>query len=163
MKTPRLTIHAILDSFFEELSASASGTERLRVAEIEGMLRSFLELEGERVLLDQDRAIFEAERSLDPGCAFARTMHADDLVFALTLFVEPRWLHPDLRLRGTQLAVTERLTARILEDQLVDGTDFISPLLEIEAGIIRARAELGIRKPWNGPAANGGPSRSTRQ
>jgi hypothetical protein len=143
MKTPRLTIHTILDSFFEELSATATGTDRVKLNQIETMLRTFLELDGERVLADQDRAIFEAERALDPGCAFARTMHANDLVLALALFVGPRWLHPDARLRGVQLSVTERLMTQILGDQLVDGTHYIWPLLDIEARIDRARKGLG--------------------
>jgi hypothetical protein len=146
MKTPRLTIHTILDSFFEVLSLSTTGFDRIKLNEIEGMLRTCLELDGERVLVDQDRAIFEAERELDPECAFARTMHADDLVFALALFVEPRWLHPDPRLRKVQLLVTEQLTTQILEDRLVDGTDYICPLLDIETRIDRARAELAN---WN--------------
>lgn len=142
MKPIRLTIDQILTPFFEANIASASGIKQHRISEVEVLLRDCLEAEGPRVLTTGDLQIVSAERDFQPEGAFARTMHADDLVFVLAIFTRPPWLAHEPALLRVQLAIAERLTATVLHNGLVDYQEVNCPLLDIDAAISQTLWEL---------------------
>ena len=142
MTDTRPTINHILTQFFAAEAEGMKGVRRQRVDRVERALRNCLESEGHRVLIDRDRAVLHAEREFDPDDAFARMMHADDLVFALPLFLEPLWLRADPSDRRIQLALVDKLTGYLLRGRLIDGKELACPLLDIWCAVERARAEL---------------------
>lgn len=101
-----------------------------------------METEGERILVSEDREILAAERQFTPQDAVARTMHADDLVFVLLMFVRDPWLPDDLVQRATQLRLTEYLTALLLADRLVDVEQLRCELMDLRAWIDDEKALL---------------------
>lgn len=135
MKPIRVTIDQILVPFFEANIASTTGIKQNRISQVELHLRHCLEDEGPRVLTTGDLRIVSAEQDFQPDGAFARTMHADDLVFVLAIFTMPPWLLHDPTLLRVQLALTERLTATVLHNGLVDYQEVNCPLLDIDAAI----------------------------
>jgi hypothetical protein len=142
MKTSQPTIDDILHPFFDAKLAARLGITRQRIARVEQLLRECLESEGERVLIDRDRVVLATEREFASEGAFARTMHADDLVYVISIFLELPWLQSDPQLQRAQLAVAEWLTARLVNGRLMDHSDLACPLLDIRASIDRARREL---------------------
>lgn len=83
-----------------------------------------------------------AEREFDPVGAVARVMHADDLIFILSMFVRPPWLPDDPVQRRKQFQLADMLTGHLLGHRLVDRDDMMCPLLDIRSGIDRGKSEL---------------------
>lgn len=139
---PEATIRSILAEFFDEELFGKRGVIRQRTLAVQTMLRRYLELEGERILPEAQLALLVAEREFDPHGAFARTMHADDLVVALAAFMEPPWLAVDPLLRQRQISVALALLKFIDREMLVveDGMECF--VLETHAAIDRARRGL---------------------
>ncbi len=138
----RPTIDEILNPFFHLTLQGTTGIRRRRIEAVEQQLRRCIETEGDRILGTEDLLVVASERAFAAEGAIARTMHADDLVFVLTLFVSPPWLAADPLLLRVQLTVVERLTARLLHHRLVHYGDLSCPLLDIGAGIDHARRDL---------------------
>jgi hypothetical protein len=138
----RPTIDEILNPFFHLTLLGTTGIRRRRIEAVEGQLRRCMETEGDRILESEDLLVVASERAFAPEGAIARTMHADDLVFVLTIFVSPPWLVSDGLLLRVQLTIAERLTARLLHHRLVHYGDLSCPLLDIGAGIATARRDL---------------------
>ncbi len=138
----RPTIDEILNPFFLLTLQGTTGIRRRRIEAVEARLRRCVETEGDRVLESEDLLVVASERAFAPEGAVARTMHADDLVFFLNLFVSPPWLVADALLLRVQLTIAERLTARLLHHRLVHYGDLSCPLLDIGAGIDNARRDL---------------------
>ena len=142
MTTKRTTINEILIPFFAARLDGKKGVTRRRIDAVEQQLRDCLEAEAERILVTSDLLLLAAEREFDPVGAVARTMHADDLVFILSIFVKPQWQPTDPIQRRTQLRLTELLTGYLLGRRLVDQDGLCCPLIEIQIGIDHGRAEL---------------------
>jgi hypothetical protein len=142
MNTQRPTINPILRQFFDSSTTNKTGLARSRIHLVERRLRECLETEGERILVSEDREILAAERQFTPQDAVARTMHADDLVFVLLMFVRDPWLPDDLVQRATQLRLTEYLTALLLADRLVDVEQLRCELMDLRAWIDDEKALL---------------------
>ena len=81
------TIDDIFDFYLHAQVEDATGIRRLRVVLVESRLRECLENDGERILTASDRVLLEAERNFEAEGAFARTMHAEDLLFVLPIFL----------------------------------------------------------------------------
>jgi hypothetical protein len=140
--TTTSTIDHILSQFFGSQLDGKKGVTRRRVEEAEERLRACIETEAERILVNSDLLLLSAEREFDPLGAVARVMHAEDLIFILSIFVGPQWQPTDPRQRQIQLRITELLTSYLLRRRLVDGEGLCCPLLDIECGISRGRTEL---------------------
>ncbi|MGO4103370.1 hypothetical protein AB4Y63_05410 [Leifsonia sp. YAF41] len=142
MKTQRPTIDPILRQFFDDSVANKSGLARSRIELVERRLRECLESEAERILVSDDKEILAAERQFAWEGAVARTMHADDLIFILMLFVRDPWLPDNPVQRATQLRLTEYLTAQVLTARLIDQEQMSCQLIDLRVGIDREKAAL---------------------
>lgn len=139
---PRPHIEAILEPFFGAVIAGRSGIARQRVQTVLSHLRACMETDGHRILVTRDLVLLEAEKQFAPGNAFARTMHADDLVYVLAMFVDRPWLHELPPIRRVQLDVVALLADQLQDRGLIDAEDLICTLLDIKARIRSARREL---------------------
>ena len=135
MQTQRPTIDPILRQFFDTQLADKTGLARSRIEFVERRLRECVEAEAERILVSGDLAILAAEREFAQDGAVARTMHADDLIFILSLFVRDPWLSDDPVQRATQLRLSEYLTSHLLVARLVDREEVVCPLIDIRVAI----------------------------
>lgn len=146
MKATRPTIDEILAHFFVEQFEGKTGLGLRRIADVERRLRLCCESEAERVLIDSDRAILSIEREFNPGGAVARIMHADPLIFILSIFVTTEWLPADAVQAKVQLRIVERLTGFLLRHRLIDRYDYSCPLIDIEMRIRQGRDEARRRQ-----------------
>ncbi|PRY67140.1 hypothetical protein B0I08_10733 [Glaciihabitans tibetensis] len=142
MTTQPITIAHILTHFFAAYLDGKTGVTRRRTDEAIHQLRACIDAEAERILEEDDLRLLAAERQFDEYEAVARVMQADDLVFLLSIFVEPQWQPNDRLQRAAQLQLTEKLLAFILTRRLVDRRELACPILDVQAGISRGRAEL---------------------
>lgn len=142
MPSSRPSIDEILTAFFAREHAPASGARSRRLERVEAALRRCLELDCERVLDDRGLSLLEVERVFEPDGAFARSMRADDLAFALLVFLEDRWLEPDPADRRLQVRIALRIVDFLLERRLLDERDLACPLIELKVQASRIRARL---------------------
>lgn len=138
-KSHRPTIDEILERFFSEQRTGKKGLTLTRIMTIEQRLRECVEAEAERVLVASDLQILAAEREFDQTNAVARTMHADDLVFLLTLFVKEPWLPEERVQRTRHLQVTGKLAHYLQYYRLVDRFSIACPLIDIEIAVDQER------------------------
>jgi hypothetical protein len=146
MNGVRPTIDVVLDGFFgERARGGPAGMKQRRLRSLELRLREYLEAEGDGILVTDDGELLAVERQFDAVGAFCRTMHADDLVFALPGFLErcvPEGL-VDLRL---QLSTIEALMAWLIRTGLLDSTGLECIMLDVGSTLRRGRAELRERR-----------------
>jgi hypothetical protein len=142
MTAIRPTIDTLLDAFFPPFIEQTHGVLRARSLRVMTALDKFLEAEGEGILVPGDLVILAAEREFERRAAFARTMHAEDLVFALPLFLRKPWLHPDPLLQRVQLKVVQQLVVYLREHVCFSEVEVALPLAEIRTAIVSARREL---------------------
>lgn len=90
--------------------------------------------------------MLEAEREFEAVGAFARTMHAEDLLFVLPLFLTSPWLLPMPLEQRVQLDLAEDLTAWVLHSGLVQREGRECLLMDIRGAVGRARWELNRAK-----------------
>lgn len=138
--TQRITIDEILRLFFSQQSAGKKGLTLTRIRTVEQRLRECVEAEADRILVTADRQLVAAERQFDPNAAVARTMHADDLVYLLSIFVEQAWLPDDRVQRAKQVQLAAALADHLLRTGLVNPEGMSCPLIEIRGAVYRERA-----------------------
>ncbi|MCC3290219.1 hypothetical protein LJ759_04470 [Arthrobacter sp. zg-Y1110] len=114
------SVDLVLNTFFAFSCAGKQTPTRARYLRVALQLRRYLEAEGARVLCAEDKALLALERSLEPEAAFARLFGAHELAYALSGFLEPEWLLPDLQDRRTQVALTPRLIQWLCNSCLLD-------------------------------------------
>jgi len=136
------TIDTVLEQFLGLHLAGKTGLARRRIEETALLLRDCLEAEAHRVLVTRDLRLLAAEREFDPVGAVGRVGHADDLVFTLAVFLEPRWLPGDAVQRAVHLRFTDALAGFILNRHLVDAYEMACIVMDVQAGINRAKAVL---------------------
>jgi hypothetical protein len=146
MSSSRPSIDEILTAFFAREHAAASGIRSRRLERVEAGMRRCLETDCDRVLDERGVSLLRVERVFEPDGAFARAMRADDLVFALLVFLDDRWLEPDPGDRRLQVRIALRIVDFLLERRLVDERDLACPLIElkVEASRVRARLRLDV-------------------
>lgn len=133
-------IDVLLHDYFDYAREQATGIALTRIDLVERELREFIEREGHRVLTTGGLAILGAERQFDPQGAFARCMHAGDLVFVLSGYLaESAGDHLLRRARATHV---EALTARILRYRLVDRSHYSCALIDLRIALDRSRDEV---------------------
>lgn len=142
MRKLRPHIDDILADHMAQQLGGKTGLPRRRIETAERQLRQCLESDGPRILTDGDKALLEIERQFAPAGAFARTMHADDLIFALTIYVHEPWLLDDRVDRAVQLRFADSLTGLIVGRRLIDRQQYACPLIDLRGGIDAAKAAL---------------------
>ncbi len=141
MTGTRPTIDTILTEFFTAELDGKKGVTRERIEFVEVSLRHHLETAGEQVLVDDDVILLAREREFDDEGAFARTMHADDLIFALAGYLNAMAPQDPMVLR-VQLRMVDRLIGWMLGGHLVNRDELVRPLLEARVAIDNGRARL---------------------
>jgi hypothetical protein len=136
------SIDEILTAFFAREHAATSGVRSRRLERMERILRSCLETDCDQVLDDGGASLLAAERVLEPEGAFARSMRADDLVFALVVLLDDRWLVDDAADRRLQVRLALRLVDFLLERRLIDERDLACPLIELKVRVSQVRAAM---------------------
>jgi hypothetical protein len=141
-----ITIDDILAHFFASYLDKKTGVARRRIEQAERQLRACIEAEAPRILVEEDLRMLAAERQFNPEHAVARMMLADDLIFLMSIFVEPQWQPADRLQRSAQLLLTSKLLEFVVGRGLVSRRELACPILDIEAGVVRGRAELQREK-----------------
>jgi hypothetical protein len=147
-KIPALipTISDVLDDFFGGYQRNASASVQARIDTVRIDLEQHLDLEGPRVLSADQLAILGLELEIDPVGAFARTMHADDLYYALEHYLDPAHAFRDPSLRETQLDVVAALATSLWTRRLVSARNVSEcTLIEFDIALKRGRDELKSR------------------
>jgi hypothetical protein len=146
MTSRPITIDDILTHFFASYLDGKTGTVRHRIEDGERQLRACIETEAQRILENDTLLMLAAERQFDPQRAVARVANADDLVFFLEVFVGPQWRPSNEFQRAAQTELTATLLHFVTSRRLVDSHQLACPILEVEAGIARERAERKLRR-----------------
>ncbi|TFC48893.1 hypothetical protein E3T24_12550 [Cryobacterium sp. TmT2-59] len=136
------TIDDILGHVIHAERERATGVKRRRIDLVESLLRECLETDGERILVEPDRVLLAAERQFEPDGAFTRTMHAEDLLFVLPLFLTSPWLRPNHLEQRVQLDLAEILATAVMRSGLVPREGRQCILMDIRGAIDRGRWEL---------------------
>jgi hypothetical protein len=142
MSTFGPSIDEILIAFFSREQAGTSGIRSERLQRVEQVLRDCLETDCDAVLDGGGASLLAAERVLEPRGAFARSMRADDLAFALVVLLEDRWLPTDPMDRRLQVRIALRIVDFLIERRLIDERDLACPLIELKVQASRVRAAL---------------------
>ncbi|TFD78267.1 hypothetical protein E3T48_07450 [Cryobacterium fucosi] len=136
--------------FFEhELEARTGPVTRQRITRVHQRLLDCLETESEVILVGDDRVLLAAEREIQPLGAMARTMHAEDLLFGLDLFLREPWLDPGSQERQdqrVQLRLTSALIGMLVTSRLIDRSRCACPLIDLQARIRSASRGLYPRR-----------------
>jgi hypothetical protein len=150
MNTTQPHIDEILQAFFEHKLQGRNGpVTRRRIHGVHRRLLNCLEAEAERVLVTDDLVLLAGEREFGPPGAMARTMHAEDLLFGLDLFVREPWLDPASQERQdqrVQLRLTSGIVRFLIETGLIDRHRCACPLIELESRIRSASSQLYPRR-----------------
>jgi hypothetical protein len=147
MTHSRLPADRLLTDFFALHSADKRGASLARVRRVEAALRACLESEGSRILVAHDLEMLEAERQFSRTGAVARIAHGDDLIFVLSVFVEPRYLLVDVDDRRAQLSATKHLVEYLLTRCRLGARELSCPLLDIDYRLAESRRGLAARDP----------------
>ena len=139
MKKPQLSIDSLLTPFFDSQREHNTGVTVKRITLIEKLLRECLERDGERFLSGRDKVLLAAEREFRAEDAFVRTMHADDLIYVLPLFLQEERLQENPIVRRLQLQLIDALTGHIIYGGYALYDDLVCQLYEIRGGIDRAK------------------------
>ncbi|WP_146360974.1 hypothetical protein [Arthrobacter yangruifuii] len=150
------SVDSILNTFFTFSCVGKQTPTRARYLRVALQLRRYLEAEGADSLRDEDAALLELERSLEPEAAFARLFGAEDLAYALSGFLEPRWLLPDLQDRRTQVALTPRLIQWLCNSCLLDSRRHLPAIRSARAAAARARKGPALGRGAGGSAGSDG-------
>ena len=152
---PGHNVDFILDTFFTFSCAGKQIPTHARYLRVAAQLRAYLEAEGERILCPGDAALLGLERGLEPENAFARLFGAAELAYALTGFLQPRWLLPDLQDRRTQISLPPRLIQWLCNCHLLDPGRHRPAIRRTRAAAEEARKGPGAGAA--GPGAGGRP------
>ncbi|TFC04837.1 hypothetical protein E3O42_04905 [Cryobacterium adonitolivorans] len=134
-------IDEVISTVFGEALGLSTGVKRRRTLQVENDLRAFLETEAERYLTDDERTLLAAEQEFEPSGAACRSLEAEVLFVALTGFITPPHLAPDLLLRRVQLDLIDALAGYVAYEVL-RNYDSSSIRRDLRSAIYTARHEL---------------------
>jgi len=150
MKKPdisRPTILSLLDAFCTDFRPVAKPGTRKRLDLVIGHLRQFLESDADNVLIQPDFEILMAERQLDPVGAFERTMHADDLFYALPQYLAPERALTDPLARRAQIDLVANLCSWLWEQRYLRAhTVSECAVIDMEVSLRRSRDTLRVAR-----------------
>ena len=140
------TISDLLDDFFVGYQPNAPVGVQARIDIVRNDLEEHLDLEGPRILSASQLAVVDNEKQFDPIGAFARTMHADDLYYALQHYLDPAHAFDDVSLRETQLDVVAALAESLWRTRQVSSRNVSEcTVIEFEIALRRGREQLKSR------------------
>jgi hypothetical protein len=116
----RLCVDRLLGVFFMFCSADQEPATVERNERIHAHLRKFLDACGDDYVNLQQEQLLALERQFRPDGAFARLMHADELLTALPAFLSPVWLLPHRLDRKVQISLSSKLVHWVCTKRLVD-------------------------------------------
>ena len=134
-------IDEVISTVFGDAFGLSTGIKRRRTLQVEHDMRSFLESEADRFLTDDERTLLAAEREFEPIGAACRALEAEVLFVALTGFITPPYLAPDLLLRRVQLDLVDALVGYVAYEVLREY-DSSSIRMELRRTLFRARHDL---------------------
>ena len=135
------SISVVLNEFFESYKPAATHVLRKRIDLVRSDLASHLELEGPRSLTTGQLAILNTEKQFRRDDAFARTMHAPDLFYALEHYLIPAHAQAGLDQREVQLDVVAALAAKLWAERLISlSTVSECCVIEFDLAMKAARA-----------------------
>ena len=144
------TISVLLDEFFSSYKPVAAPALRERIDRAHSHLCVHLEDEGPRELTRPQLVILEADRAFDPHDAFARTMHAPELYFALARYLGPESAMEGDAQRGTQVDVVAAWASFLWSKRLISLGDVSEcDVTEFDIAMEKAR-NVRRRSPRNG-------------
>jgi hypothetical protein len=136
-------ISNLLDDFFAGYQPGAPAAVQARIVAVRNDLTHHLDIEGPRILTTGQLAILNTEREFNRDGAFARTMHADDLYYALQHYLDPAHAFEEPAQRETQLDVVAALAASLWNRQLVSEANVSEcTLIEFDIALKRGRDAL---------------------
>jgi hypothetical protein len=134
------SITDLLDEFFAGYQENAPAAVHARTTTVRADLEQHLELEGPRILTTGQLAILTTEKQFNPEGAFARTMHADDLYYALQRYLDPAHALDGLAERETQLDVIAALAASLWSRRLLSDRNVSEcTVMEFDIALKRGR------------------------
>jgi len=136
------TLAPLFDVFFRDQVDGQSPSAATRTRAVRADLEAYLDEHADRTLTTGSLALLNAEREFSPRGAFVRTMHADDLLFAL-----PGYLTPERRMRTpaaarSQVVLIGRLAQWLWTEGHLPRHGLECGIHELEAALSRARREL---------------------
>jgi len=150
MNTTQPHIDEILQVFFDhELAGRAGPVTRQRITRAYQRMLDCLETEADVILVADDRVLLAAEREIEPQGAMVRTMHAEDLLFGLGLFLREPWLDHSTQEpqdQRVQLRLTSALIGMLVTNRLIDRGRCECPLMDLHARIRSASSPLYPRR-----------------
>jgi hypothetical protein len=148
-KTPALSplISDILKAFFTNYRCNGSDSVRAHVAAVRTDLESHLEAEGSRVLTTVQQQILNTERQFAPDGAFVRTMHADDLYYALLHYLHPAHALAGVEQHEAQLDAVGALAEWLSRSGLIGGQNVSEcTIIEFDLAMSRVREVVNAER-----------------
>jgi hypothetical protein len=134
------TIAELVEEFFCLYKPTAPCALRKRIDLVRSHLGAQLEVAGARELTSGQLLLLEAERAFNPENAFARTMHAPELYFALSRYLGPDSAMSGDRQRNTRVDVVAALASFLWSRRLVFlGVVSECDVIEFDIAMGRAR------------------------
>ena len=136
------TLAPLFDVFFRDQVDGQSPAAASRTRAVRADIEAYLDEHADDTLTTGSLALLNAERQFAPRGAYVRTMHADDLLFAL-----PGYLAPKHRMRTpaaarSQVVLVGRLAQWLWTEGHLPHQGLECGIHELEAALSRARREL---------------------
>ena len=142
----RPTILELLDQFEEEFLPTAKAGTRKRFSLIRRHLRTFLDDEAEDYLIEPSLSTLYLERAIDPVGAYERVLHADDLFYALPVYLAPDRALPDSLNRTAQLDLISQLCQWLSDKRYINKHNVDEcAMLDVNSALLHGREALAAQ------------------
>jgi hypothetical protein len=136
------TLAPLFDVFFRDQVDGQSAAAASRTRAVRAHLEAYLDEHADGVLTTGSLALLNAERQFTARGAFVRTMHADDLLFALPGYLSPDHRMPAPAAARSQVVLVGRLAQWLWTEGHLPRHGLECGIHELEAALSRARREL---------------------
>lgn len=142
MTSGNQSIADLFDLFFSELCVGQKPAAVGRTLAVREHLEAYLESHGPGVLTTGDLALLRSEQQFRADGAFVRTMHADDLLYALAGYLDPDHRLPEANAARSQVVIVGKLAQWLWNRGLLDYDDLSCAIHELEGALSEARRAL---------------------
>ena len=136
------TLAPLFDVFFRDQVDGQSPAAASRTRAVRAHLEAYLDEHADGVLTTGSLALLNAEREFAARGAFVRTMHADDLLFALPGYLTPGHRMPTPAAARSQVVLVGRLAQWLWTEGHLPRHGLECGIHELEAALSRARRDL---------------------
>jgi hypothetical protein len=136
------TLAPLFDVFFRDQVDGQSPAAATRTRSVRSHLEAYLDEHADDTLTTGSRALLNAEREFTPRGAFVRTMHADDLLFALPGYLSPEHRMLTAAAARSQVVLVGRLAQWLWTEGHLPRHGLECGIHELEAALSRARRDL---------------------